>query len=329
MQAIIKNFLFYSSLTLSQSWTAYGFANPLSCSGTCTNAHDPSLIQRDSDGTYFRFSTGGKIAIHSAPSAQGPWTYKGAAIPACSSIQLAGNCDLWAPDVNKVGDTYYLYYSVSSFGSQNSAIGVATSTTLDSGSWTDHGSTGVRSDSSKNYNAIDGNLVAVGDKHYLNFGSFWADLFQIEMSNPPNKVASGATRTQLAFNGTGSQALEGAYMFQQGNFYYLFFSSGKCCGFDTSRPAPGEEYKIMVCRSESATGGFVDQDSTPCTESGGTLVLGTHGFVYGPGGQGVYDDTELGPILYYHYVDTRIGFADGQKQFGINKIDFSSGWPVV
>jgi arabinan endo-1,5-alpha-L-arabinosidase len=37
----------------------------------------------------------------------------------------------------------------------------------------------------------------------------------------------------------------------------------------------------------------------------------------------------MGPVLYYHYVDTRIGYADGQKKFGVNKIDFSSGWPVV
>jgi hypothetical protein len=34
-------------------------------------------------------------------------------------------------------------------------------------------------------------------------------------------------------------------------------------------------------------------------------------------------------ILYYHYVDTRVGFGDGDKKFGWNKIDFSSGWPVV
>lgn len=41
------------------------------------------------------------------------------------------------------------------------------------------------------------------------------------------------------------------------------------------------------------------------------------------------NDVSLGPVVYYHYVDTRIGYADSQKQFGINKLDFSSGWPVV
>lgn len=28
-------------------------------------------------------------------------------------------------------------------------------------------------------------------------------------------------------------------------------------------------------------------------------------------------------------VDTTIGYADGDKRFGWNKISFSSGWPVV
>ena len=66
-----------------------------------------------------------------------------------------------------------------------------------------------------------------------------------------------------------------------------------------------------------------------CTEGGGTTVLESHGWVYGPGGQGVYWDPVEGPLLYYHYVDIRIGYGDGQKRFGVNRIDWSSGWPVV
>ena len=34
---------------------------------------------------------------------------------------------------------YVLYYSVSTIGSQNSAIGVSTSASMDPGTWTDHG----------------------------------------------------------------------------------------------------------------------------------------------------------------------------------------------
>jgi arabinan endo-1,5-alpha-L-arabinosidase len=45
--------------------------------------------------------------------------------------------------------------------------------------------------------------------------------------------------------------------------------------------------------------------------------------------RGVFTDPTLGPVLYYHYVDTTIGYADSQKLFGWNAIDFSTGWPVV
>ncbi|KAI1774361.1 glycoside hydrolase family 43 protein [Hypoxylon cercidicola] len=305
----------------------YGYANPGACSGTCTNTHDPSIIRR-SDGTYFRFSTGGKIAVHTAPALTGPWTYRGAALPSGSSIDLAGNQDLWAPEVALIGSTYYLYYSVSTFGVQDSAIGVATSSSMDVGTWSDRGSTGIRSSSGKPYNAIDPNLINVNGAYFLNFGSFWRDLHQVSMKSSPTAVASGVSAYQLAYDPV-TTAEEGSFMFKNGNYYYLFYSKGKCCGYDASRPAKGDEYKIMVCRSTSATGGFVDASGRACTNGGGTVVLESHDFVYGPGGQGVYNDPTHGPVLYYHYVDTRIGYADGQKQFGWNTINFSSGWPVV
>ena len=57
--------------------------------------------------------------------------------------------------------------------------------------------------------------------------------------------------------------------------------------FLRTKPATGDEYKIMMCRSTSATGGFVDQSGVACTSSGGTTLLASHGTTYGPGGQQV------------------------------------------
>lgn len=160
-----------------------------------------------------------------------------------------------APDIQKVGDLYHLYYSVSSFGSQDSAIGLATSSSMDAGSWTDQGSTGVRSDSSKNYNAIDANLFNDDGTFYMNFGSFWGNLYQAPFNAAATKASSGSYN--IAYEPAGDHAVEAAYLYKNGDYYYLFFSWGKCCGYDTNRPAPGEEYKIKVCRSTSATGNFV------------------------------------------------------------------------
>lgn len=61
--------------------------------------------------------------------------------------------------------------------------------------------------------------------------------------------------------------------------------TGICCGYDATRPAAGAEYKIMMCRSTSGTGGFVDQNGISCTSGGGSVLLPSHDKVYGPGGQ--------------------------------------------
>ncbi|RAK98083.1 arabinan endo-1,5-alpha-L-arabinosidase [Aspergillus ibericus CBS 121593] len=306
---------------------ALAYSNPESCSGTCV-VSDPGLMRRVSDGKYFRFSTGGEITFATSDSLFGPWTGVGSVVPGGSRIDLSGNTDLWAPDLHYIEGTYYCFYAVSTFGSQSSAIGLATSTTMELNSWTDHGSIGVASSSGKLYNAIDPNLIKADGTFYMNFGSFYDDIYQVKMNSAGTKTA-GSAAYNIAYNATSTHSEEGAYMYQYGNYYYLFFSSGACCGYDTDRPAAGEEYKIMVCRSTEATGNFVDKNGVACRESGGSPVLESHGTVYGPGGQGVYDDPKYGTILYYHYINTEIGYADGDKQFGWNVIDWSDGWPSI
>ncbi|KAF2766650.1 arabinan endo-1,5-alpha-L-arabinosidase A [Teratosphaeria nubilosa] len=308
---------------------ANAFADPLPCKGNCRNSHDPTIIRRSSDGKYFRFATGGRVGIHTAPSIIGPWTGAGVVLPSSgSSIDNPGSKFVWAPDVYQVGDTYYLYYAISTFGSQDSAIGVATSKTMDAGSWTDHGGVGISSKPGDKYNAIDPNLIVAGGKKYLTFGSYSNGIHQTTMS-ADGLTASKTAPHQLEHNTTWPYASEGANVFAHRGYYYLFWSSGSCCGYNVHRPAPGDEYKIMVCRSKSVDGDYVDENGKSCLKSGGTLVLGSHGSVYGPGGQGVYDDPEYGPVLYYHHINTNVGYGDGDKMLGVNKIDFSSGWPRV
>lgn len=185
-----------------------------------------------------------------------------------------------------------MYYSVSAFGSQDSAIGVATSATMDDGTWTDLGSTGVDSVDGDPYNAINPSMINIDGAWSMNFGSFWEGIFQVPMDGP-EKSSGGPSQIAYDFVTT---ALEGVAMLKNGDYYYLFFSKGSCCSYDADMPAAGEEYNVMVCRSASPTGGFVDQDGTACTEGGGTVVLESHGVVYGPGGQGVFEDPEFGPV---------------------------------
>ena len=62
--------------------------DPEPCTGNCTWVRDPSVIKRASDGTWFRLSINGDIAIASAPALTGPWTYQGAMLPGGTSIQV-------------------------------------------------------------------------------------------------------------------------------------------------------------------------------------------------------------------------------------------------
>lgn len=273
--------------------------NPGGCSGACW-AHDPAVCKRASDGKYFRFSTANKIEIATASSISGPWTIQGSALPSGSKINLPGNQDLWAPDCLLHNGQYYLFYSVSTFGSQNSAIGVATSSTMDVGTWTDHGAV-LSSSSGAAYNVIDGNaLVGADGRYYLTFGSFWNDIHQLRLHSDLLSTLTGPY--QIAFNATGAHAEEGAYIYYRSPYYYLFFSSGICCGLDVNTPATGEEYRINVCRSLAPNGPYVDKNGVSCKDGGGTTVLASHGTVYAPGGQGVFADSSLrGSVIYYHY----------------------------
>lgn len=327
--------MFSITLLLCGLAQAASWPDPEPCTGNCTWVHDPSVIERASDGTWFRLSTSGNIAIASAPALTGPWTYQGAMLPGGTSIQVINGQEIWAPDVSLIGNTYYTYYAVSKIGLQTSDIGVATSSSLDPGSWTDHGSIGIPKSSS--YNLIDPNYFRESSSApvYFTFGSAWHDIYQTSLSGTYLSQASGTTPANVAYNSTGSIE-EGSYQFwwQNGSdkWYYLFFSSGACCNTPPSLAAPGDEYKIMVCRSSSPTGPFSDQAGNNClTGNGGTLVLGSHGSnVYAPGGQGVLYDPDIGrPVIYYHYVNPNIGYDYWQFQFGFNYLDFSSGWPVI
>jgi arabinan endo-1,5-alpha-L-arabinosidase len=72
---------------------------------------------------------------------------------------------------------------------------------MEPGSWTDLGSTGVQSSKGKSYNAIDPNLVSVGSNFYMNFGSFWGDIYQVPLGTSPSKVLASSSPKQIVYNG--------------------------------------------------------------------------------------------------------------------------------
>ena len=140
-------------------------------------AHDPVIIK--AEGKYYRFATGPGIPIGCSPDLVS-WTECGRVfnqLPVSVYKSVPKVQDLWAPDIAFFNGKYHLYYSASSFGSNHSAIALATNTTLDSLSkeykWVDEGVV-IESRANNTYNTIDPNFVLDQDgKAWLSFGSFW------------------------------------------------------------------------------------------------------------------------------------------------------------
>lgn len=190
-------------------------------------------------------------------------------------------------------------YSVSSIGSQDSVIAYASSTTMENGTWEDHGSTAVESTSGAAYNAIDPTMILVDGTYHLSFGSYWGDI-QLVAFDSSATIAEGDV-SQTIYKPSDDHDIEASFPFQYGEYFYMFWSEGQANDYDISRPAEGGEYRVRACRSSDIGGPYTDNNGTSCLEGGGIDVLASHGEVYGPGGQGVFDDPTYGPILYYRY----------------------------
>ena len=157
------------------------YPNPGAISGS-TGAHDPTAVKTPG-GTYLVAVTGNNLALKTSAN-RTSWSNAGVVWPGgapWTTTYTGGSANLWAPDLSFHNGQYYLYYAASTFGSQRSAIFLATSPTGASGSWTHRGLV-IESSSSVNYNAIDPNLVVDQQgQWWLTFGSFWTGIKMIRI----------------------------------------------------------------------------------------------------------------------------------------------------
>ncbi|KAJ5428217.1 Glycoside hydrolase family 43 [Penicillium cf. griseofulvum] len=302
-------------------------------------AHDPNIILHNEH--YYLFKGGINIPIFKSANISGPWEKLGTVLAGDSIIHKGNRSRPWAPTTIEKNGTFYCYYTLSAKGSRNSAIGVATTTALDGSPWTDHGvviNTGKGSGSDvwpyTITNAIDGSVIVDRDgQTYLNYGSFWHDIWQVPLADNLLSVkdAAGPDAVQLTFMPRAKiKPEEGVWMSFREGFYYVWFSHGKCCNFQKGFPVGGNEYNIRVGRSKSVRGPFEDKTGRLLIDGGGTVVYGSnHGVIYAPGGLGVLGGNDsVSDILYYHYLNTSIGFDHGQAQLGWNYLNYEDGWPV-
>ena len=293
----------------------------IAVTGSITNVHDPTLIKQGS--MYYLISTGPGIPYRCSPDML-TWDVCGRVFTANPDWALAaipGVKDLWAPDIVLKDGVYYLYYSASTFGSNLSAIGLATNTTLDLASpdykWGDQGEV-IASHKSDNFNAIDPNLTFdQAGQPWLVLGSFWSGIKIVKVDPATMKAAAGETLLSLATN-PPSTAIEGGFITHRGDFYYLFVSHDFCCKGAQST------YNIRVGRSALINGPYLDRDGQAMTQGGGTLVLQGGERWRGPGHNSIYiEDGRY--YMVYHAYDAQ---ANGIPTLRIALLAWDAdGWP--
>jgi arabinan endo-1,5-alpha-L-arabinosidase len=290
-------------------------------------AHDPALVAGSGDDRWFVYSTGdplrdgGDIQIRESIDGGTTWRYAGPIWderPAWIGETVRGVTNLWAPELLEHDGTWYLYYAASMFGSNHSAIGLATNTTLDPGDpafeWVDRGPVLV-SKTSDDFNAIDpGVVMDAAGSPWMAFGSFWSGIRMVPLEWPSGLRADAAEPLRLAGGREGPNAIEAPIVVPHDDAYYLFVSIGACCqGVDST-------YQIAVGRSDSVTGPYLDEAGVPMVEGGGTVLISSEGHRIGPGGQSFSNG-----LLGFHYYDAEL---DGDFQLAIASIDWGGdGWP--
>jgi len=218
----------------------------------------------------------------------------------------------WAPSLVDYNGHALCYYAESTFGSQKSAIGLATATTIATGNWTDQGAI-ITSSSSTSYNALDPCFtVDSGGSPWLSFGSWFDGIHLTRLSTSTFKPTGTVYR--IAAN---SQGIENSQIVYNGGFYYLFASVGTCCSGASST------YHIVYGRSTSITGPYLDKNGTSMLNGGGTTLDAGGGRYIAPGGESVLNDGS-GWIVARHELDSQNSYA---TVLFINDLSWVNGWP--
>lgn len=297
--------------------------------------HDPVMAQEDD--TYYLFSTGPGITFYSSRDLT-TWELRGRVFPGepvwARDVAPTFNGHIWAPDIVFHEGKYFLYYSVSAFGKNTSAIGVTINQTLNPDSpnyaWQDQGIV-IRSVPNRDlWNAIDPN-VAFDEQGtpWLSFGSFWGGLKLVKLATNLTEVAepqewhsiAKRERSVLVDDTVAAPAaIEAPFIFHHGEHYYLFVSWDYCCRGANST------YKLMVGRSTDIRGPYLDKDGKDMAKGGGTLLLAGDPDWPGLGHNSAYTFNGQ-DFLVFHAYETA---DNGLQKLKIAELTWDiDDWPIV
>ncbi len=282
------------------------------------------------NGKYYGFIMAGGITIKASDDLRN-WKKIGSVFPKAleydwMSDQTTGvpNGKIWAPGIYKIGDTYCVYYCISTSGSQHSLIGLATNTTLDpkdkNYKWEDKGLV-LHSYAGDDYNAIDPNVIIDDDgQPWLVYGSYWSG---IKMRKIDKKTLKLDEDDATIYNIAAAQTRNGpeaGYIIKHGEYYYLFVA---CGSFSTG-------YWNGVGRSKNVTGPYLDANGIDMMEQGATPVNSYRDGFEKIGHASIFTDKDG---KQYHVSEYFKTYEDGTSSNSILSISqilwTKDGWPVT
>jgi len=297
--------------------------------------HDPVIAQEN--GRYYLFSTGPGITIYQSDDLVN-WHYSDRAFAGeptwAKQVSSSFGGHLWAPDIIKHNDLFYLYYSVSAFGKNTSAMGVTVNKTLDNNSpdykWQDQGIILQSVPHRDSFNAIDPNIIF--DKQgtpWMSFGSFWGGLKIVKLADNLTEIAQPQVWSTIAkldrpvFTNEaepGAAQIEAPFIYRKGDYFYLFVSYGLCCRGDDST------YHLAMGRSKSVTGPYLDKNGKDMAQGGGTILLKGNKAWPGLGHNSAYEFNGKDYLVYHAYESS----DNGLQKLKISEISWDKAlWPSV
>ncbi len=292
-------------------------------------AHDPSTVIKCKD-RYYQVATGQGIRTKSSADKvfwkSGPPIFS--KLPVWTTNAVPGfDGNVWAPDIIYFAGAYRVYYAISTWGSQVSAIGMVSNPTLDpsdsSYAWTDHGPV-ILSAVGSPYNVIDPSvLLDASGNPWMSFGSYWSGIYLVQLDPVTGlRIAPDSPTYQLAYN----SSIEASCLFYRGGYYYLLVNYDSCCSGVNSG------YNIRVGRSPVITGPYLDRSGRDLRDAANTLFLEGTGKFTGPGHAGILSEGGK-QYLSYHYYDANSYApwygAYGQARFDLVPLSWTSdNWPM-
>ena len=270
--------------------------------------HDPSTIA-ECDGKYYTFGTGGGGLI----SDDGWSWHSGAERPGGGA----------APDVLKIGDRYLIIYGATGGGlggGHNGRILTMWNKTLDPKSpdfrFTDPIEVAA-SDGMEDQDAIDPGMLLdpVTGRLWVSYGTYFGTIRLIELDPATGERVKDNRERDIAID------CEATDLIWRDGWYYLLGTHGTCCDGVNST------YNIVVGRSRSVEGPYLDNMGRDMLQGGGRMVLAAGHRMCGPGHFGRTVVDEGVEVMSCHFeADLDRG---GRSVLAIRPLLWRNGWPVA